>query len=58
MNANRNNMFLAIALSALVIFGWQYFVVTPQMKADQARQAVLAHQEKKQPQLGAPGRGS
>ena len=52
---NRNNMFLAIALSALVIFGWQYFVVTPQMKADQARQAVLAHQEKKQPQLGAPG---
>ena len=30
---NRNNMFLAIALSALVIFGWQYFVVTPQMKA-------------------------
>ncbi|MGZ5922066.1 MAG: membrane protein insertase YidC [Rhizomicrobium sp.] len=52
---NRNNMFLAIALSALVIFGWQYFVVSPQMKADQARQAVLAHQEKKQPQLGAPG---
>ena len=42
-------------LSALVIFGWQYFVVTPQMKADQARQAALAHQEKKQPQPAAPG---
>jgi YidC/Oxa1 family membrane protein insertase len=55
MNANRNNMFLAIALSAMVIFAWQYFVVTPQMKADQARQAVLAKQEKKQPQPGAPG---
>ena len=50
MNGNRNNMFLAIALSALVIFGWQYFVVAPQMKADQARQAALAHQVKPQPQ--------
>ena len=53
MNANRNNMFLAIALSAMVIFAWQYFVVTPQMKAEQAKQAVLAKQEKKQP--AAPG---
>jgi len=55
MNANRNNMFLAIALSAMVIFAWQYFVVTPQMKADQAKQALLAKQEKKQPQAAAPG---
>lgn len=53
--SNRNNMFLAIALSALVIFGWQYFVVAPQMKADQARQAALAHQPKKQPQVAEPG---
>jgi YidC/Oxa1 family membrane protein insertase len=59
MNGNRNNMFLAIALSAMVIFAWQYFVVTPQMKADQARQAQLAKEAKKQPQAaqtgGAPG---
>ncbi len=55
MNANRNNMFLAIALSAMVIFAWQYFIVTPQMKAEQAKQAVLAKQEKKLPQPGAPG---
>ncbi|MEO8896908.1 MAG: membrane protein insertase YidC, partial [Rhizomicrobium sp.] len=55
MNANRNNMFLAIALSAMVIFAWQYFVVTPQMKADQARQATLAKQEKKQSTPAAPG---
>src|ERR1019366_135271 len=53
MNGNRNNMFLAIALSALVIFGGQYFVVAPQMKADQARQAALAHQVKPQPQSAA-----
>jgi YidC/Oxa1 family membrane protein insertase len=55
MNANRNNMFLAIALSAMVIFAWQYFVVTPQMKADQARQATLSKQEKKQSTSAAPG---
>jgi len=54
MNGNRNNMFLAIALSAMVIFAWQYFVVTPQMKADQARQAELAKQGKK-PQAAQPG---
>jgi YidC/Oxa1 family membrane protein insertase len=55
MNGNRNNMFLAIALSAMVIFAWQYFVVTPQMKADQARQAELAKQAKKQPGAAQPG---
>jgi YidC/Oxa1 family membrane protein insertase len=55
MNGNRNNMFLAIALSAMVIFAWQYFVVGPQMKADQARQAALAHQVNKLPQAAAPG---
>ncbi len=57
MSGNRNNMILAIALSALVIFAWQYFVAGPQMKAEQARQAVLAKQEKTKPaqQAAAPG---
>jgi YidC/Oxa1 family membrane protein insertase len=54
MTNNRNNMFLAIALSALVIFAWQYFVVRPEMKAEQAHQAALAHQMKAQPQAAAP----
>lgn len=53
MNSNRNNMFLAIALSALVIFGWQYFVVRPEMKAEQVRQAALAHQVKQTPHPSA-----
>ncbi len=54
---NNRNMILAIALSALVIFGWQWFVVTPQMKAEQAHQALLAKQEKTRPGAmpGAPG---
>ena len=49
-----NNMLLALALAALVLFGWQYFVATPQMKAEQAHQAALAHQEKTHPLT--PGR--
>ena len=49
MNGNRNNMILAIALSALVIFAWQFFVAGPQMKAEQARQANLTQQEKNKP---------
>ncbi|MBN9554251.1 MAG: membrane protein insertase YidC, partial [Alphaproteobacteria bacterium] len=57
MNGNRNNMILAIALSALVIFAWQYFVAGPQMKAEQARQAALAKQEKKTPAQQAPASG-
>ena len=44
MNNNRN-LILAFALSALVLFGWQYFVAMPQMKADQARQTALAKQK-------------
>jgi YidC/Oxa1 family membrane protein insertase len=55
MNNRNNNMILAIALSALVIFAWQYFEVRPAMKVEQARQATLAHQEKKLPQVTAPG---
>ena len=58
MNENRN-LLLAILLSAAVIFGWQYFVAAPQMKAERAKQATLAQPEKKTPELGtktkAPG---
>ena len=46
MNDNRN-LFVAIALSALLLIGWQYFVAAPQLKAEQARQALLAGQQKK-----------
>ena len=46
MNDNRN-LFVAIALSALLLVGWQYFVAAPQLKAEQARQALLAAQQKK-----------
>jgi YidC/Oxa1 family membrane protein insertase len=56
MNDNRN-LFVAIALSALLLVGWQYFVAAPQLKAEQARQALLAQQQKKPqepPSVAAP----
>ncbi|MDB5734492.1 MAG: yidC [Alphaproteobacteria bacterium] len=46
MERNKN-VLLAIALSAAVLFLWQYFVATPSMKAEQARQATLSRQVKK-----------
>ena len=46
---NNKNVFLAIFLAAAVLFVWQYFVATPSMKAEQARQAALTHQEKNKP---------
>jgi YidC/Oxa1 family membrane protein insertase len=52
MNNNKNVLF-AIALAAAVLFLWQYFVATPAMKAEQARQAALTHQQKAKP-AGAP----
>ncbi|WP_319533312.1 membrane protein insertase YidC [uncultured Cohaesibacter sp.] len=42
---NNRNLFLAIALSFIVLFGWQYFVAGPQMEAEKARQEELAAQE-------------
>ena len=54
---NNKNVIIAFALAALVLFGWEEFVAMPQMRAEQARQAVLTKQEKKQPQLAAPAAG-
>ena len=42
---NNRNLFLAIALSFLVLLGWQYFVAGPQMQAEKVRQEQLAAQQ-------------
>src|ERR1700719_4112946 len=39
MTDNRN-LILAIVLSAIMMLGWEYFVVQPQMQAERARQAL------------------
>ena len=54
---NNKNILLAMALCAATFFLWQYFVANPAMKAEQARQAHLTHQEKTRPGA-APGPGS
>jgi YidC/Oxa1 family membrane protein insertase len=46
---NNKNVLLAIMLAAATLFVWQYFVATPAMKAEQARQAALSHQQKPKP---------
>ena len=43
---DNKNLLLAIALAATFFIGWQYFVITPQMKEQQVRQAAISAQEK------------
>ena len=43
MNENRN-LLLAIVLSVAVLGLWQFFIAGPQMKAEQAKQAAIHHQ--------------
>jgi YidC/Oxa1 family membrane protein insertase len=43
MTDNRN-FIVAIVLSFAVLFGWEYFVAGPKMKAEQARQAAVTAQ--------------
>lgn len=42
---NNRNFILAIALSFLVLLGWQYFVASPRMEAEKARQEQLAAEQ-------------
>ncbi|WP_316862298.1 membrane protein insertase YidC [uncultured Cohaesibacter sp.] len=42
---NNRNLFLAIALSFIVLLGWQYFVAGPRMEAERLRQEQLADQQ-------------
>src|SRR3569833_2286700 len=44
MNETNRNMIIAIALSVVVLFGWQFFVAGPQMQQAQ-QQAELAAQQ-------------
>jgi YidC/Oxa1 family membrane protein insertase len=52
---NQKNLILAIALSAAVLLGWQYFYAGPKMKEEQARLDKLKQQQVSQTVPGAPG---
>jgi len=51
---NNKNFLIALALSLLVFAVWQYFVATPQMEAERARQAELTKQEQPAAPPAAP----
>jgi len=46
---DNKNFFLAIALSIIVLFGWQYFVGAPQMERERLRQEQRQAAETKKP---------
>ena len=45
MNPENRNMILAISLSMAVLFGWQMFVVGPELEKEAALQQAIAEQE-------------
>ena len=45
MNPEHRNMILAISLSMAVLFGWQVFVVGPELEKEAALQQAIAEQE-------------
>lgn len=54
MSSDNKNLILAMVLSAMVLFGWQYFVVEPQMReAEIARQAETERAAAQTPAAGA-----
>jgi YidC/Oxa1 family membrane protein insertase len=51
---NNKNLIVAFALSALVLFGWQYFVAMPQMRAERAHQSAVVPARKTPALAAAP----
>ncbi len=45
MMKNNQNVIIAIALSFLVIVGWQFFIVGPKLEAERQRQAAVQAQQ-------------
>lgn len=46
MKPDNRNLIMAIALSMVVLFGWQMFVIKPQLELEAAQQELLAEQAK------------
>ena len=44
MKPDNRNMILAIALSLIVLFGWQFFIAGPQMERAQRQAQIAAEQ--------------
>ncbi|WP_224705310.1 membrane protein insertase YidC [Devosia aquimaris] len=57
MNDNRN-VILAIVLSMLVLFGWQFFIAGPRMEQAQQQAQLAAEQAQSEAALATPSAGS
>jgi YidC/Oxa1 family membrane protein insertase len=51
---NNRNMIIAIVLSVVVLFGWQFFIAGPQMQQAQKRQELAAQQAAQDTSLATP----
>jgi YidC/Oxa1 family membrane protein insertase len=58
MNADNRNVILAVVLSMLVLFGWQFFVAGPQLERAQQQAEIAAQQQAEQQSLAVPTTGA
>lgn len=54
MNENNRNMILAVVLSMIVLFGWQFFIAGPQLEQAQREAAVTQQSAQDAADLAAP----
>lgn len=54
MNSDNRNVILAVVLSMLVLFGWQFFVAGPQLERQQRQNEIAAQQQAEQEALAVP----
>ncbi len=54
MNLDNRNVILAVVLSMLVLFGWQFLVAGPQMERAQQQARIAAEQQAEQEALAVP----
>ena len=54
MNSDNRNVILAVVLSMLVLFGWQFFIAGPQLERAQRQAEITAAQQAEAEQLSVP----
>lgn len=54
MNSDNRNVILAVVLSMIVLFGWQFFIAGPQLEQAQRQAEIAAQQRAEAEQLAVP----
>ena len=54
MNSDNRNVILAVVLSMIVLFGWQFFIAGPQLERAQRQAEITASQQAETEQLAVP----